>query len=327
MTKLRITSRRMVLSLSSAFVWLFFAAGFGFAHGDEKPHPARPRELLAAIDEANKIVVYDAMPVISMGQGSPPAVPLYSSEDRSDISALHDSLVMEKPRAWFRCACIPEVDIELWQKKHLIGVISYYNESTLGFSRWSGDIRLADGERIVKWFDARGISGPRRILEEDQARDEADKVAAARWLDAMPSDLRPLWPEILKNAQWWQDPRVAVVQSAAALKRALAKEYPDQNQRIRALFSWFGSGSGAWSGYYAWEDVPSQMLLEYTAPELANALEAKPLTDQENEGAARLFVGYTPNALFRPPGDTTLIAQLPEQLKKSLVDYVARTGD
>jgi hypothetical protein len=99
------------------------------------------------------------------------------------------------------------------------------------------------------------------------------------------------------------------------------------NQRIRALFSWFGSGAGPWSGYCVWEDVASRMLLEYSAAELAAALQEEPLTGAQAEGAARFFVGYTPGASVRDRDDRTLIAQLPASLKQQLLEHVASTGD
>jgi len=77
----------------------------------------------------------------------------------------------------------------------------------------------------------------------------------------------------------------AVKSSAKTLEPVLAKEYPDVNQRIRSLFSWFGSGAGQWSGFYASEEVPSTMLLEYSGAQLVNALQGEPLTDAEAEGA------------------------------------------
>jgi hypothetical protein len=186
-----------------------------------------------------------------------------------------------------------------------------------------GDARPADREKMLRWFDARGINAPRRAVGEQQAREKADSVAPARWLAVMPRYLRALWPQVLKDPQWRSDSAEAARAGAKILKPTVASEYPDVNHRIRSLFSWFGSGSG----YYGWEDVASQMLLEYSASELVNALQEKTLADTECEGAARFFAGYTPGALFRQDGDTTLIAQLPEELKKTLLEHVAKTGD
>lgn len=293
------------------------------AQSELNPHPAKPAELLAAIDRADKLVVYD----FDVEAEKNDQTTLYSSVKRKDISELKQSLVMEQPTEWFRCACLPMLEIKLSRNGLEIGVISVFDDLTIEFSGWSGDVRLADQEKLLGWFDVREIPGPRHAIEEQQASERADRIVADRWLAAMPPDLRALWPQVVKNPQWWGNPPEAVNASAKFLDPALVNEYPDVKQRIGSLFSWFGSGSGHWSGYYAWEDVPAHMLLEYSASELVSALQEQPLTDAEAEGAVRFFVGYTPDAWVRPPGNTTLIAQLPDELKKELFDHLAKTGD
>jgi len=287
------------------------------AQDELNPHPANPPELLAAVERADKLVVYD----YGVEKG------VYSSLEHKDISELRQSLVFDPPQEWFRCACFPMLEIKLYRKGKEIGVISLFDELTIEFSGWSGDARILDREKLLRWFDARRIKGPRDAIEAELESERVDAILAQRWLAAMPADLRPLWPEILQNSVWTQNPAVAPKGSAMVLDPVLAKEYPDVNQRIRSLFSWFGSGSGHWSGYYVWEDVPSQMLLEYSGAQLVNALQGEPLTGAEAEGAVRFFVGYVPDASFRQPKDRTLIAQLPDKLKKTLLDHIVRTGD
>jgi len=287
------------------------------------PHPAEVAELLAAVDRADKLAVYNyAFKAEHQNQTI-----LYSSSRRKDISQLKQSLVIEPPKEWFRCACAPMLEIRLYRKGKELGVISLFDQLTIEFSEWSGDARIADQEKLLRWFDVRGLTGPRRAIETDQARERARAIAAERWLAGMPRDVRPLWPDISQNPLWWKSPGEAVKAVAKALDPVLASEYPKLNQRIRSLFSWLGSGEGQWSGYDVVEDVPSQMLLEYSSAQLVNALQGEPLTDTEAEGAVRFFVGYTPGALFRPPEDRTLINQLPAELKKTLVDHLAKTGD
>lgn len=293
------------------------------AQDELNPHPANPAELLAAVDRADKIVVYN---YDAEAEDQNRDI-LYSSLRLKDISELRQSLVIEPPKEWFRCACFPMLEIKLYRQGKEIGVVSVFDELTIEFSGWSGDVRIADREKLLRWFDAREIKGPRRAIEAELASERADDIVAQRWLAAMPPEVRPLWPEILRNPLWWQIPPDAAKASARVLDPVLANEYPNVNQRIRSLFSWFGSGSGHWSGYYAWEDVPSRMLLEYSAGQLVDAMQGEPLTDAEAKGAVRFFVVYTPGALFRPPEDRTLIAQLPDELKKTLLADVARTGD
>ena len=69
------------------------------------------------------------------------------------------------------------------------------------------------------------------------------------------------------------------------------------------------------------------MLLEYASTYLVNAMQREPLTDAEAEGAVRFFVGYTPGALFSSPEERTLINQLPDELKRTHLDHLAKTDD
>lgn len=293
------------------------------AQDNINPHPANPAELFAAVDRADKLVVFNFSPDADAQSRDI----LYSSFKPKDISELRHSFVFEPPNEWFRCACFPMLEIRLYRKGKEIGVISVFDELTIEFSGWTGDARISDREKLLRWFDARRIKGPRDAIEAQLESEREDAIVAQRWLAAMPPDLQPLWPEILRNSVWFQNPADAPKVSAKALDPVLASEYPDANQRIRSLFSWFGSGAGPWSGYYVTEDVPSRMLLEYSGEQLVSALQGERLTDAEAEGASRFFVGYVPDASFRHPEDRTLIALLPDELKKTLLDHVIRTGN
>jgi hypothetical protein len=125
---------------------------------------------------------------------------------------------------------------------------------------------------------------------------------------------------------------------------SLTRQFPDAGQEVRALFAWFGSGVGPWSGFPVYENVPAYLLLRHTPRELISALEATPLTDPEMEGAARLFSVYayptpvlTPAHFFSGPTygppvrtsteDRRLIGALPANLKRSFMARVLTTGD
>jgi len=287
------------------------------------PHPANPAELLAALDRADKLEIFTSVVVI----GGPVQAPVYTSSNPKDISELKRALVFEPAKAWFRSACLPELDIQLSRKGKELGVISVFDDLTIEFSGWTDDARISNRENILAWFDARGISQPRVQIESDEALEKAVEAVSQRWLAAMPPGLRPLWPGILENEQWWSAPSEAPKSSARILEPVLTDEYPDAGRRIRALFSWFGSVGGPWTGYEAWEDVAAEMLLAYSGPQLVEALQAEPLTDAEAEGAARFFVGCVPGASFRPPDDFSLISQLPGDLKGVLLNHVLKSND
>jgi hypothetical protein len=309
----------------SLIAMLLFAAPLFSAEGPS--HAVKPIELLATLGRADKIVVYDSTPAIYADGVSAPERILYSSADPKDIAELRSAIAVERPAEWFRCACIPPIEIEASWKGKRLGVISVYEDLTIGFSRWSGDARIADREILLKWFDSRGITGPRHRVEGMRAREEADRAASERWIRAMPSSVRPLWPKLMHDSQWWSWPPAAVTTSAKILKPELGREFPESKHRILALFSWFGSGAGPWSGYPAYEDVVPHLLLEYQPSELFAALRDTTLTESETEGAARFFSGYCYGYLFCPPEENKLAPLLPTEIKNSLLEHVLKGSD
>lgn len=321
--------RRGALTARLAVVCAIFVFGCPFLAADEtaKTHPVRPTELLVTIGRADKIVVYDSSPAIYTDGTSAPARILYTSVNRRDISELREAIVIEPPRGWFRCACYPPIEIALSRNGKELGVISVYESLTIGFSRWSGDARIADQEKLLQWFDSRGITGPRRSIEEIQAMDKAARAASERWLNAMPSSLRPLWRRLMNNSQLWLNPPAAAPAIANVLKPELEREFPDPKKRILALLSWFGSGAGPWSGYPAYEDVPPELLLRYQPSDLLAALRDASLTESEMEGAARFFSLYCYGYSFCPPEKRKLFQLLPEDVGKSLLDHVLKGAD
>jgi len=153
-----------------------------------------------------------------------------------------------------------------------------------------------------------------------------DRLASERWFLAMPPTLRPLWRKLLLDP-WKNDPLQNGRPIADALKPELLHLFPDDRQRIRVLFGWFGSGAGPWSGFPWYEEVPALLLLDYQPSLLIAALKGAPLTDSEIEGAARLFSVYSQRGRLRTKEDKSMIALLPIQLRKALLDHVLQRGD
>jgi hypothetical protein len=146
------------------------------------------------------------------------------------------------------------MEIKLSRRGKELGLIGIQEDLTVSFSRWSGHARPADREKLLQWFDARGITELRRGAEQLAADEKARRLASERWRSAIPLSLRPLWPKLMQDRLWWIDPSSAARTAANALKPELEKEFPDSRQRIRALFGWFGSGAGPWWGFPAYED-------------------------------------------------------------------------
>lgn len=150
--------------------------------------------------------------------------------------------------------------------------------------------------------------------EEDRAaQQKAADAAEARWRSAMPKSILPLWASAMRDE---------LSPDLEPLRTAIGREFPDTRQRILALFTWFGSGAGPWSGFPSYESVPEELLLDLPTPDLVAATQAQGLTEQQLEGAARLFGGWEFGQ--RRPNDRNT---LPADLKKRLLDHSLKSTD
>jgi hypothetical protein len=152
-----------------------------------------------------------------------------------------------------------------------------------------------------------------KSAEKIAAQDKKADAAEARWRKAMPKSILPLWDGVARGPF---EPDVA------PLRTALAREFPDTRQRILALFAWYGSGEGPWSGFPSYEEIAEKLLLEYPTPDLVAAAETGTLTEPQLEGAARLFGGW-PFGKNRPADQKAL----PPALKKKLLDHSLKSTD
>src|SRR5262249_14711892 len=160
--------------------------------------------------------------------------------------------------------------------------VTNHHAKLIRCSLWKSDAGLVDAEAFLKWFDDRNIPGPRREYEVGLERDKEWKDHERKWTEAMPTALRPLWPAAKRSL----DPDLT------PLRKALTEQIPEKNDRILALYSWYGSGAGPWSGFPAYEDIAEKLILDYSTAELLAATDAKELSEAQTEGVARLFGGW-----------------------------------
>jgi hypothetical protein len=124
---------------------------------------------------------------------------------------------------------------------------------------------------------------------------------------AMPLALQPIWAEDAVH-----DPD----DFATMARNPLANEFPNERERILALLRWYGSGSGPWSGYPAYEDTLAALLFEYKTSAIVASLQSVSLNEPEMEGAARLFARFD----FRQQRPKSIL-KLPVDLKRSLLQH------
>jgi hypothetical protein len=210
---------------------------------------------------------------------------------------------------------MPVGEIRLSTKGRKLPPIEIYEWTLLRFPGWSGDAPIANITNWLNWFDQRGIPAPRLEVEHEEAREKAAEAAEERWKKGMPSGVREIWDKTSQN-------RDTIRPDSQLFADVLQREFPQKDNRIRAIFKWYGSGMGPWSGYQAHEQIGETLLLQYSTKELVHALDDVEWDDQLKEGVARLFAGWDFNSQ-RPEANT----QIPSELKSMLLTYSLKSSD
>jgi hypothetical protein len=207
---------------------------------------------------------------------------LLEVSDPSSIASLRDTLaIIEDPDTFGHCMCLGNPTLQLYAGQDVVATIGMHHGVAVRWSAWKHDAHLRDGRGLREWLADRGVLGPRKEYEDAERRAAESVRFASAWVDGMPPCLRPYW----ENMQGFEV-------DLAPMRQALQDAYATQAERILALFAWFGSGAGPWSGYPMYEGVTEDLLFDYPTSALVSALSTRTLTQAELEGGARFFAGW-----------------------------------
>jgi hypothetical protein len=94
---------------------------------------------------------------------------IYESNKKPDLRLLREvmQIMPPKPEA-VPCRCVAAPVIELYYRKKYVGWIAVHDGVSIRTSLWNSDAEIADKERFLKWFDRRGMAGPRRRAIAEQ---------------------------------------------------------------------------------------------------------------------------------------------------------------
>jgi hypothetical protein len=271
----------------------------------EKSTQEQIGDLFVLIDQADEMVVYS--------EGFKREFVVYRSSKRKDFEELKSAITLKQKGGPFVCACVDGPEIALLKKKKEIAAVWNHEGTAIGSSVWEGDWENSSPDRWLRWFDARGMKSAQEFFEEMQSQYRKAAVDERRWVKAMPSSLKPLWSNALRQ---YNPP--TNFPDLKPLSAALVKQYPDAYARICALMAWFGSGAGPWSGFPGYEEIAAKLLLQYPNTELIRAVDSRNLSDQELEGSARILGSW------RPIPDRTPI---PPGLRQTLLDHCLKSSD
>lgn len=264
------------------------------------PNPSQPT-LDAMFDQVTRVRVLDGGTIDGKAMGS---TVLLECSDIPSIAVLHTCLaIVEDPRTFGHCMCLGDNAIECYSDHELMATIGLHHGYSIRWDVWKHDAQLRDGQVLLNWLADRGVIGPLEAHQAQQQQAEEARQATQRWYNAMPLCLHPYWPQ-MQGFEVDLEP----------LRQALLTAYPDRAACVCALFGWFGSGQGPWSGFPMYEQVVEQLLLDFPTDALVEALTQHPITPAQFEGAARYFAGWG----FRKhkPSDLQLV---PAELKQRLL--------
>lgn len=270
--------------------------------------PVDPDKLRATILTADRMVVVHA----DRGEGDTETT-LFQSSSPADIRQFAEALVLEVPEETLVCLCDDPLEIHFFAGRELLLRVTNHGAQTISSSTWDSEAVIADPEAFLAWFDQRSIAQPREEYERSKLEAVRFQAAQRRWLEAMPTSLRPYWPKM-------QDPSGGP--SVEELLASLSQEVSSAPEQILVILNWFGSGMGPWSGFPAYEEVAEELLLTYATPQLLQVVESHSLSDNQAEGAARLFGGWSFSQ--KRPGDRLLLSP---RLKARLLNQALRSRD
>lgn len=256
--------------------------------------PVAVSEVKKLINEADRLVVAD-----SSDNGSK-TTRLYESNKRADILAFLSAFDIRIPRGW-RLSICGNPDVTFYKGDKVLLSLTNMGAKSVTTSLWEGDYLIGNTNRWLKWFDDRGITGPRAEYKKNIEEAKQNEAALEKWKLAMPKGVRQVWPEVVKQ-------EYLLMYDLAPIRAALMSNYRKNDDRILALLHWYGSGTGKWSGYPAYEQVAGNALMDYSTGEIVAAISIHSLTETQLDGAARFFGGWDFQRLR--PNDLNLVPDL-----------------
>jgi hypothetical protein len=234
---------------------------------------------------------------------------LFETTDAAELASLRDALRIHDGGIG-HCMCFGSLELEFSLGRKSRGVVTVHHGVSLRWQPFFENAALADPDVLLDWLSARGVTGPREEYEEDRRDEAKSEWLVERWLAAMPDCVKPLWPPDAFKLEW---PEVA---------DALARGYPDPVERARVLMEWLGHGSGIWSGFPSYEQMPEWCLCRMPIEVLVEAAGREPRSEETREGAARLFASWE----FVRDRELEL-RRIPAELKRELLAHALESDD
>jgi len=246
---------------------------------------------------------------------------LLDLRDGKEVAVVVQGIRIDPKDSGFHCMCCGNPTLEFYHDDTLILSVGFHHGRSLRWpeGRWEGGGLLTKESAafLLKWLAEHGVEGPQKELEKNLRQQKESEVSQERWVKAMPSSLKPFWPNMEDPFSPNPKPK-----KTNQIRKAVFKQFPDQKKRILVLLEWYGSGAGPWSGFPGYECTAEELLLAHKTEDILATIQAEALTPRQIEGTARLFGGW--NFSKQRPDDLSL---LPDELKQRLLDHSLKSDD
>lgn len=290
----------------------------------------------AVLDQTQSVCVFEGGAV--SGEPLEKDKLLFEIDNEGSLAKLRQSLrIMDGSGG--HCMCHGEPTIELLgASRERLAVIASHHGVGIRWNEWHHDAKLVDGRSLLEWFAEHGVPEPLNQYNDSLQRANQAREAWSSWLEAMPPCLAKFAGQMEGGISWARfEPEPDVdgdslttelsekskeSDSFSAALNALEDVYPDEVERALALFEWFGSGKGPWSGFPSYETAPEAMLMILPIEVLLDALERAEPTERQLEGAARFLGGWD----FRKKRGKEM-ARISDSIRQKLLDHCERSDD
>ncbi|GAB2505251.1 hypothetical protein [Nocardia heshunensis] len=214
------------------------------------------------------------------------SVPLLIERDLVAVQALREALrVADMPG--FICRCQGDAALEFLARSGTrLAMVTLHHGYSVRWTGWHEDALLADGVRVLEWLAVRGVSEPlREYRETEQARVESARTDRL-WESDTPAALSPYLELFFDTSRTGRDLTAAQIHE---MRVPLLAAHPDPVDRVLRLCTWFGSGTGDYSGYPLHEEIPQHFLDLESPADFARAVEIA--DDRATAGAVRYLLG------------------------------------
>jgi len=214
------------------------------------------------------------------------------------------------------CACLGDYRIEFTDASGgRVATLGHHHAYTLRWDGFPADAELRDGTALLHWLAARGVPAPLERHRADTARQADEAVEDARalrdWRAAAPVPDAVLDAILAGNTPPVEE-----------LLRHVRALHGDEPAVASALLAWCGAGTGRYSGFPAYESLPSNMLAEIPIGVIVEALGRPEATDAHLAGAVRHLTGWRARKKL-----TRDVGRLPAPLRARLVEVARRSAD